>query len=675
MRKFILLLCIIILFSFAGCADEEQDTADITPYLNELINMDYAAMFAHTSPVVDIDEEDFVKKYEDIFSGLGVESVTLDSVSEPNDDGEVSCLITYHTKEYGDLSNSFIIKTGLIEGEYMVLWDYGLIFPEMSEGSSVRVSTIHASRGEIFAADGSLLAANSYADTVYMDTEKVQDITAVARAVALITSMTETEIIDLFNEELEKGTQIVVLGKYLKNELTDEQKQALLAVPGLGIDDSLYTPIRDYPTAEYTAHIIGYTGFYTEENLPEGYTTSDRAGLTGLEASYESTLRGTDGKIVYIEDKWGKNVKTIYLDPCEEGQDLRLTIEPKLQKAAFDALSTYLDLEAGETGVAIVLDASTGYVEAMASFPSYDNNLFTFGISQQMWDYYQDAQSKEPLFNRATQGRYPPGSVIKPFTASIALEKNAITPGTIFTGTIIKNKWKPEEEGWVWDPITRVGDSGTPLKLENALVHSDNIFFAYAALRLNEEDFINYLKEIGFEEAVPFDLPVKTANLVSTELYRRRIAEMGYGQGELLIAPIQMASMYTAIANDTGDMLQPILVEKTCQTDGLDYNVTQTFEPTVWKKDAVSDATLDILQPMLKEVVQSGTGYLAKINGVEIAGKTGTAEIGDDKSREISWFVGYWTAGYYPRMVVVMVDTAAEEGAVKFDIAKELLNP
>ena len=631
--------------------------------------------FLHTSPLVDIDEEAFVKKYTDIFTGIGVASVSVDSIAGPTDSGEFSCIITYHTNEYGDLSNRFTIKTGVIEGEYMVLWDYGLIFPEMGQGSSVRVSTLHASRGEIFAADGSLLAANAYADTLYMDTEKVQDITKVAAVVGLVNGMTSSEIIDLFNEELEDGTQIVVLGTYLDGELTEEQMQALLAVPGLGIDDSLYTPIRDYPTSEYTAHMIGYTGFYTGEDIPEGYTDADRAGLTGLEASYESTLRGTDGRIVYIEDKWGKNVKTLYLDPCEEGQDLRLTIQPKLQKIAYDALSEFLDIGVEETGVAIVLDASTGYVEAMASYPSYNNNLFTFGISQEMWDFYQAPESKEPLFNRATQGQYPPGSVIKPFTASVALDEGAITVNTVFTGTIVNNQWLPEEEGWSWDPITRVGPSGTPLMLENALVHSDNIFFAYTALELDEDDFLGYLSEIGFEEAVPFDLAVRSANLVSTELYRRRIAEMGYGQGELLITPIQMASMYTAFANGTGDMMQPRLVEQTCQTDGLDYNVTQTFEPTVWKKDAVSGSSLSTLLPMLEEVVQSGTGVYAKINGVDIAGKTGTAEIGNDKSREISWFAGYWTNGYYPRLVVVMVDTPAEEGAVKFDIAKALLNP
>ncbi|MBT7121905.1 MAG: hypothetical protein HN948_02725, partial [Clostridia bacterium] len=246
---------------------------------------------------------------------------------------------------------------------------------------------------------------------------------------------------------------------------------------------------------------------------------------------------------------------------------------------------------------------------------------------------------------------------------------------TVFPGKIINNQWMPNESGWYWEPITRVDDSGSPLKLENAIVHSDNIFFAFAALSLDQDDFINYLRRIGMEQAAPFDLPLKKANLVTRELDRRLIADMGYGQGEILLTPLQLTSMYTAFANGSGDMLAPILVEQICQTDGLAYNILQQNDAQVWIENAVSQASLDVLLPLLRKVVKSGTGQYVKISGVDIAGKTGTAEIGNDKSREISWFAGYWTDGYYPRLVIVMVDTAAEEGAVKFDIAKKLLNP
>ncbi|MBT7121978.1 MAG: hypothetical protein HN948_03090, partial [Clostridia bacterium] len=395
MRYLLIIICIILVFALVGCEVEQAPTIDIMPYLNSLMALDYDAMYELTSPIVNIDRDTFVQKYEAIFSGLGVTQITIDSLSAPNADGVFTYLATYTTSDYGDFTNRFTLRTGFIEGEVMVLWDYSLIFPDMSEGATVKVRTIYAQRGEIFAADGSILAGNSFADTVYMDTSKVIDITAVSQAVGPIVGLSNTEILEMFNEALVNETQIVVLGEFFARALTDAQKETILSITGLGIDDEMYTPIRDYPMGEYAAHMLGYTGFYSEDNLPEGYSISDRAGLSGLEASFESELRGTDGKIVFIEDKWGKQLRTLYLDPCDEGKDLRLTINPMLQAAAFDALSEHLDLELGETGVAIVMDASTGYIEAMASYPSYDNNLFSFGLSEQTWQYFNAPESKE----------------------------------------------------------------------------------------------------------------------------------------------------------------------------------------------------------------------------------------------------------------------------------------
>jgi hypothetical protein len=158
------------------------------------------------------------------------------------------------------------------------------------------------------------------------------------------------------------------------------------------------------------------------------------------------------------------------------------------------------------------------------------------GLSKDYSNYLNNKDSHQPLFSRATQGQYPPGSVIKPFAATAALESGAITTDTVFDGQIAENKWLPDEEGWIWPAITRVSDSGTPLKLENAIVNSDNIFFAYIALKMGEETYLNYLERIGFKTSVPFDLPVRSANLINstTKMDRGWLAVMGYGQGELL---------------------------------------------------------------------------------------------------------------------------------------------
>ena len=463
MRKTVkLLLGIAFCLTLGACTSGQTVSYDISSFLDSFTAMDYSAMFAQCAPAVDVDEETFMQKYDAIFSGLDTQQVVIDDLSGPDEDGVYTYTATYKTKDYGDLTNEFTLKAGIKDGQSVVLWDYSLIFPEMEEGYSVRVETLEADRGEIFAEDGSLLAANAYADTLYMDTSKVQNISDVADVVCPINGMTETEIIEKFNEAMENETQIISLGAFFADELTKAQRKSVLSVPGLGIDDKMYTPIRDYPLGEYAAHIIGYTGYYDADKLPEGYTAADKAGLSGLESAYESQMRGKDGKIVYIEDKWGRNIRTLYEVPCEQGQDLRLTIKPNLQKRAYDALKAYLP--EGETGAAIVMDASTGYVEAMASCPSFDNNLFTFPLSDELWESLNAPDSNRPLFSRATQGQYPPGSVFKPFTATAALEAGAITPDTVFTGKIVANKWTPDDEDWDGPPITRIDDSGSPLK-------------------------------------------------------------------------------------------------------------------------------------------------------------------------------------------------------------------
>jgi cell division protein FtsI/penicillin-binding protein 2 len=664
-----------IIFSFIACVflcscaqpgkPYDFSKSDITQYIESFKAKDYAAMYSLCAPAVNIKKEAFIKKYSDIMEGLGVKEISIDNITGPDENGVFKYTATYNTEEYGDFTNDFTLRTGFKDDKWLVLWDYSLIFPELEEGGSVRVKTLKAQRGEMFGAGGELIAENAYADTIYMEPLKVRDIGAVAAAVSPITGVSQTELVDMFNKAVQNGTQAVPLGAFFHDQLNEQQRQSIEAVAGLGIDDKMYTPIRNYPLKEAAAQIAGYIGLVDPENIPDGYKSTDKVGKAGLESAFEEQLRGKDGKIVYIEDRWGRNIRTLYEVRDEQGQDLWLTIKPELQQRAYNALTTHLTPE--QTGVAIVMDAKTGYVEAMAAYPSYDNNLFTFPVSEEVF-------KTMTLFPWATQGGYPPGSVIKPFTATAALEGGVITPETEFEGTITDNKWYPDGEGWY---IKRVSDSGWPIKLANAIRSSDNIYFAYVAMKMGEEKLMNYLESIGMEEAVPFDLPVKEANVKNetTTINRKLLADMGYGQGDLLVTPLQLAAMYTALANGTGDMMKPILVKQTKRTEGLDYVTITDRQPEVWKQGAVSESTVRTLLPMLENVVSHGTAYDSRIPGIRMAGKTGTAEIGQNKAREISWYAAFWVDGNYDRLVVVMVDTAAEKGAVKFDIAKALLTP
>lgn len=669
----LLLLGAAVLLLTACAAQDVPKRYDISDYMKAFESMDFEAMWEQVSPDAKVDKDAFLSKHKAIFSGLGVEAVEIGDIAGPDADGVYTYTATYKTRDYGDFTNDYELTVRPdVEGNARVLWDYSLIFPEMEEGSTVRVETLKASRGEIFASDGTLMARNAYADTVYLDTEKVTDIAAAAAAAAPVTGLTEAEIVEKYDKAVESGTQIAVLARFLPGRLTDAQKQSLAAVEGLGVDNRMYTPIRDYPMGESAAHILGYLGY--PKDAAEG---SAKAGVAGLEAAYQNELAGEDGKIVYIRDRWGRNVRTLWEKKMREGEDLRLTIQPDLQRQAYAALNMHLDYTKKQSGVAIVMDARTGYVEAMASYPSYDNNLFTLGLSDETWEFLQAPESNQPLFARATQGKYPPGSVVKPFTAAAALEAGAITPDTAFDGVIEDNKWLPAEAGWDGGTITRISDSGTPLKLSNGLINSDNIYFAYIALKLGAEPFAAYMDKIGMTSAVPFDLAVAPAQILNegNEMTRSRLADSGYGQAELLVTPLQMAVMYTAFANGTGSIMQPVLVEKICQTDGLDYRTVSEAQPIAWVQGAVQPGSMGTLTPLLQAVVEQGTGKKARVSGVTVAGKTGTAEKSDDKSREISWFAGYWMDGDYDRLVLVMVDVAAEEGPVKFEIAKALLTP
>jgi len=673
MRMIKLLVCALAVALLAACASGQASEYSLDEWIDALTRMDYEAMWALTDPAVDIDKDGFIEKYQKIFSGLGVEQIAVEDVQGPDENGCFTYTATYKTKDYGDFTNSFSLQMISRKEGARVFWNYSLIFPEMDAGSTVQIKTEKAERGEIFTADGTLLARNTYAETLYMDVSKIKDFVALAKTVCPLTGLSQTKLAKMLDTAHKKNQNIVKLGAFFKGELTDEQKQAVESVEGLGIDDQMYTPIRDYPLGESAAHIVGYMGFLTGDDIPEGYTESDRIGVAGLEKAFETQLRGKDGKIVFIKDKWGKNVRTLWEDPAEQGQDLHLTIKSDLQQKAYNALKNNLSLEENQSGVAIVMDASTGYVEAMSQFPSYDDNWFTFGLSKENSDYI--SSNARPLYSLAMQGLYPPGSVIKPFTATAALEEGVITPDSEFDGTIKDNKWQPDDMNV---SVTRINDNaGWPLKLANALRSSDNIYFAWTALHLGADKLRAYFERVGFNQNVTFDLPVKTSSDMNTGamMTDQLLADMGYGQGQLLVTPLQMAAMYTAFANKTGNIMQPMLVKSLCRTEGTDYVTVSSAEPTVWVQNAVSQSSLDTLTPMLKDVIDNGTGHAAALPGVPMAGKTGTAEIGNDKAREISWFACYWMDGYYNRLVLVMVDVAAEKGPVKFQIAHDLLMP
>jgi cell division protein FtsI/penicillin-binding protein 2 len=662
-------------------------------FLNCIVNKDYKGAYERTYPYAaeSLKEEDFINKYKDIFEALKIKSVSYTEGTSAETD--MGCTYTYQAKyiseTYGDFTQTYTMDLRPYEDTLRVNWNPNLIFPDMDFGDTVTIQTLKGKRGEIFSGDGETLAKNDYADTVIVDLTKAKDYASFGPALVEKLSLKADDLQKDYEKATKNKQDILVVKSYPKDAYDDAAMADLAKITGVSVDKKKYTSLRYYPLKGAAAHIVGYTGAPDEKETKAfkdaGQDVPDLIGQTGLELAFDEKMRGKDGEAVYIRDEKGRVKTTLYKKDPQNGLDLRLTIDSGLQEKAYQLLAENLNEK--QSGAVVVLNADTGYVEAAVSWPSFDNNLFCFPIEDSLYKrMFTAKEANKPLINRLTQEWYPPGSSLKPFTIAPSLENGIVTINTAFpyTNSIKKNKWMPGEDfpSYAGTPIKRVENSGTPLKLPNALIHSDNIYFAWAAMKLGQEKMLSYLQKYSLGEAMPFDLPLAKSNIINEneDFSVKLLADTGYGQGQVLVTPVQLAGMYTAFA-ENGDMKQPILVQALKRENGQAYDTAEETKPGNYKSGVFEGSTLNTLLPLMERVVTEGTGRDARVSGLRIGGKTGTAEIGGDKSREISWFVGFWMEQYDSsimkgerRLVLVMVDGPSKEGThPKLAVAKELL--
>lgn len=623
--------------------------------------------------------EDFETRLKNIYSAIGVSKITISDrqIKQEDDRTFMEYTMTYETTKAGKLTDKYTVYFQQTGDGYQPIWQDSLIFPQMDTGDVVRVKNVSYKRGEIFTKDGYPVAINDYAQTIYLDATQDIDLDTALSSIGAVVELTDKELEKIkkdFSSAKENNYATCIVKAVAKDSLTSQQQEALLAITGVGIDEDSLTPIRYYPYKELYSHIAGYLKELTQEDITDemkeqGYEAGDKVGTIGLEKEYESTLRGEDGFQIYIEDNCGAFKHMVYEKPVQNGQDIILNIDHQSQLIGYYKLNEVL--EEGQSGVAIVMDGKTGAVETMADFPSYDNNIFSFAVSEEDWQKIQDTNAMYPL---ATQGLYPPGSIIKPFTVVPSLQEGIVDETTVFPGKIVDNKWTPDRDDWVYPPIGRVDSVKGEPNLENSLIYSDNIFFAWANLQLGEEKFMTYMKRTGFGEAFDFELPVSTSQLINedTQMNIKYLADMAYGQGEMLITPIQAASMYTAFLNE-GTMIKPKLIGEQKVEDGLNYNTVSEMTTEVFLEDVIDQESLATLQPILKKVVEEGTARSISRYSDSLYAKTGTAEVGSQKERVISWLAVYSDDPENTKVVLVMVDVPSQGGNVKFGVAQELL--
>lgn len=473
---------------------------------------------------------------------------------------------------------------------WKVHWTTAMLFPQMSGDDTVQLTTTAATRGQIYDRNHQLLAKNG--TVIQAGLIPGQLGTGSTRTTNLQKIATAWDV---------KVTSLETLLK--QSWVTDDTFVPVKVVtdtPTLTGTNYQTIGSRTYPLGEAAAQLIGYVGTATADDIKKDptLTADSQVGKAGLEQTEDKQLRGTDGGELYILH--GKQATVLLKTKAKAGKDLTLTIDATKQKAAYAALDD-------QAGSVVTMNPTNGELLTLASAPSYDPNKFVNGISQTDYDTYANNKSL-PFVSRFAQ-RYAPGSTFKMLTAAIALQNKTITTST--TKSISGLKWQ-KDASWGSYKVTRTVDA-SPENMTEALVNSDNIWFAQTALKMGASAYLKGLAPLFKTQAT---LPVtqtkaqisNSGKLASDTL----LADTAYGQGQLLLSPIQQAAMYSSIANG-GVMQQPTLIKN--------QSATRT---TVFDK-----ASANAVKTALTHVVSdtAGTAHGLAISGHTIAAKTGTAEL------------------------------------------------
>jgi peptidoglycan glycosyltransferase len=374
---------------------------------------------------------------------------------------------------------------------------------------------------------------------------------------------------------------------------------------------------------------------------------------SGLEAAYNDYLNGA------ASDQPIDNTIRRLLHEPPLGDTLQLTIDDRIQQIADNALG-------GGAGVAIVADPRSGQILAMVSKPTFNANRID---EPGYWASLQTAQGR--LLNRALDGRYPPGSTFKTVTLATAIARGTYTLSSVFSGQdatgplFIQGTLLPSS-------ANNLPPGTTQVTLKDAFKYSDNITFAAVAERLGADALVGGAANYGFGGSIPFDVPT-ARSVVSDDLNdfsQYDLAVAGFGQGPVLATPLQMLLVDEAVANG-GAIMQPYVVKRILAPDG---EVLLDRQPQLWQQALSADAARQVAQAMLAVVNDpGGSGYAARLPGVQVAGKTGTAQVGGANTPPDAWFIGYAPAAQ-PRLAVLVLKEQAGEGAtVAAPIAGQIL--
>ena len=643
----------------------------LVEYMNHIPAQEYEQMYAmlHIEASGNVSQEDFIKRNSAIYEGIEIQNMAVEIIAYDEEQLTVTYQTSFDTVA-GEIS--FENEAFFLEGEdgYKLVWDNSLIFPNLASTDKVRVSTTQANRGEILDRNGRVLAGKGNASSVGIVPGKLENR---EEAIAKIAELLETtpEVIEKkLSAQWVKDDSFVPIKtiprveeiELLKVEPNEdvlkekERHESLLAIPGVMISD---VEVREYPLGEAAAHLVGYVQSVTAEDLEEhageGYTANSVIGRSGMEGLFEKELKGQNGCRIYIVNSEGKEKEELACILVQHGQDIKLTIDASLQIALYEQFQE-------DKSCSVAMNPYTGEVLALVSTPSYDNNDFIMGLSSEQWTALNDDEDK-PMYNRFRQV-WCPGSTFKPVTAAVGLESGAIDPNEDYGNVGLS--WQ-KDASWGSYYVTTL-HAYEPVILENALIYSDNIYFAKAALKIGYEEMESSLTQLGFNAELPFEIKMAKSQYSNSESIETEIqlADSGYGQGQVLVNPLHLACIYSAFCNE-GNIIKPYLV----------YQNEVSAE--YWISGAFSSETASRVLEGTKKVVNDshGTGYAAHRDDIVLAGKTGTAEIkaskDDTSGTELGWFAVFTAEKTVERpiLIISMVEDVKGRGGSGYVVKKD----
>ena len=589
----------------------------------------------------ELTKEEFVDRIKNIYEGIEAKDISIRIVSnvivgknenETNNEGEINndeVDINYKlfmNSMAGSISFNNSAKVSKKDGQYKIIWNSSMIYPSLKNDDKIRVRMIQSKRGSIYDRNGKVLAKDSSIYEVGIVPAKLGENGDIEK-IAQFLNISSKNIYEKINSVGEESEQFVSLKRISKEE--QELKNNLLRIKGIVVDDR---PARVYPYKESASIMIGYV--------------QDNKGVSGLEESLNDTLSGKDGVEIYI-DTDGKIKEIIRKKEEVDGNDVKLTIDAEKQKSIYEELKE-------DKGLVVYINYNTGEILSLVSTPSYDANKLIMGISEKEWNEIQNDET-HPMFNRYLS-TYTPGSTIKPIIGAIGISNNSFEIEEDFGKS--GKKWQPDSS-WKDFYITTLEQYNEPANLENALIYSDNIYFAKAALRIGSSNIEQGLNSYGFNSKIDFIQNIEDSTYGELD-NDKTIATTGFGQANVMVNPILMASIYSCFAN-SGNMVKPYIL----------YEEDDANKVKFYKENVIAEELATKIKDYLIEVVEKGSGKRCRIEGKNIAGKTGTAEIKtsqtDKTGKENGWFD---TFDEYGNLFICMIEDVKDKEGSKYVVEK-----